>query len=162
MPGLAQYEIHRITVPVMSATIPSYLSYLKSSLTICSTPGIWISLGKISQIQPRTNEPHIFMKINKNVLLYTTEILWLTMHSGTQSCLTLCDPMNCSPPGSSPQNFPGKNTGVDCHFFLQVNYNEALLWHLKAMWLHKLLDLWLWTSHLTNLWVSIFKFIKWS
>ena len=30
-----------------------------------------------------------------------------------QSCLTLCDPMDCSPPGSSVHgDFPGKNTGV--------------------------------------------------
>ena len=36
-----------------------------------------------------------------------------------QSCLTLCDPMDCSLQGSYPWNFPGKNTGVGCHFFLQ-------------------------------------------
>ena len=37
-----------------------------------------------------------------------------------QLCPTLCDPMNCSPPGSSVHgSFPGKNTGVDCHFLLQ-------------------------------------------
>ena len=37
-----------------------------------------------------------------------------------QSCLSLCDPMDCSPPGSSLQgNSPGKNTGVSCHAFLQ-------------------------------------------
>ena len=31
-----------------------------------------------------------------------------------QSCLTLCDPMDCSPPGPSVRgDFPGKNTGVD-------------------------------------------------
>ena len=30
-----------------------------------------------------------------------------------QSCLTLCDPMDCSPPGSSVHgDSPGKNTGV--------------------------------------------------
>ena len=30
-----------------------------------------------------------------------------------QSCLTLCDPVDCSPPGSSVHgDFPGKNTGV--------------------------------------------------
>ena len=30
-----------------------------------------------------------------------------------QSCPTLCDPMNCSPPGSSLHgDSPGKNTGV--------------------------------------------------
>ena len=37
-----------------------------------------------------------------------------------QSCPTLCDPVNCSPPGSSIHgDSPGKNTGVDCHTFLQ-------------------------------------------
>ena len=33
---------------------------------------------------------------------------------------TLCDPMHCSLPGSSVHGiFPGKNTGVGCHFLLQ-------------------------------------------
>ena len=37
----------------------------------------------------------------------------------TQSCPALCDPMNCSPPGSRPWESPGKNTGVDFHALLQ-------------------------------------------
>ena len=38
----------------------------------------------------------------------------------TQSCPTLCDPMDCSPPGSPVRGiFLGKNTGVGSHFFLQ-------------------------------------------
>ena len=37
-----------------------------------------------------------------------------------QSCLTLCDPMDCSPPGSSVHgDSPGKNTGVGCQALLQ-------------------------------------------
>ena len=43
-----------------------------------------------------------------------------------QSCLTLCDPMDCSLLGSSvhgiilcPWNYPGRNIGVGCHFLLQ-------------------------------------------
>ena len=37
-----------------------------------------------------------------------------------QSCLTLCDPMDCSPLGSSVRGIGhGKNTGVDYHFLLQ-------------------------------------------
>ena len=40
--------------------------------------------------------------------------------SVAQSCPTLCDPMDCSPPGSSVhEDSPGKNTGVGCHFLLQ-------------------------------------------
>ena len=38
----------------------------------------------------------------------------------SRSCLTLCNPMNCSPPGSSVHgDSPGKNTGVGCYAFLQ-------------------------------------------
>jgi len=37
-----------------------------------------------------------------------------------QSCLTLCDPMDCSVPGSCVHgNSRGKNTGVGCHSLLQ-------------------------------------------
>ena len=37
-----------------------------------------------------------------------------------QSCLTLCDPMDCSPPGSSVHgDSPSKNTGVSCHALLR-------------------------------------------
>ena len=36
-----------------------------------------------------------------------------------QSCLTLCDPMDCNSPGSSVHgDSPGQNTGVDCHALL--------------------------------------------
>ena len=37
----------------------------------------------------------------------------------TQLCLTLCDSMDCSPPGFSPWNSLGKDTGVGCHALLQ-------------------------------------------
>ena len=44
-----------------------------------------------------------------------------------QLCPSLCDPMNCSLPGSSVHgDSPGKNTGVGCHFLLQV---ESLVCH---------------------------------
>ena len=38
----------------------------------------------------------------------------------TQSCPTLCNPMDCNLPGSSVHgDSPGKNTGVGCHALLQ-------------------------------------------
>ena len=37
-----------------------------------------------------------------------------------QSCPILCDPVDCSPPGSSVHgDSPGKNTGVGCYALLQ-------------------------------------------
>ena len=36
-----------------------------------------------------------------------------------QSCPTLCNPLDGSPPGPLSWNSPGKNTGVGCHSLLQ-------------------------------------------
>ena len=48
-------------------------------------------------------------------------IHWLCV-SVSQSCLTLNDPMDCSPPGSSFHgDSPGKNTGVGCSNWTQVS-----------------------------------------
>ena len=45
---------------------------------------------------------------------------WACVCLVAQSCPTLCDPMDCSPPGSSVHgDSPGKNTGADCHALTQ-------------------------------------------
>ena len=42
------------------------------------------------------------------------------MRLWAQSCPTLCNPTDCSPPGSSIHGiFSGTNAGVGCHFLLQ-------------------------------------------
>ena len=61
----------------------------------------------------------------------------------TQSCRTLCSPMDCSPPDCSVHgDSPGKNTGVGCHTLLQgifptqrsnpgLPYCRHILYHLS-------------------------------
>ena len=45
---------------------------------------------------------------------------WKKESEVAQSCPTLCDPMDCSLPGSSVHGiFQAKGTGVGCHFLLQ-------------------------------------------
>ena len=47
-------------------------------------------------------------------------LLSITTAKSLQLCLTLCNPMDCSPPGSSVNDdSPGKNNGVGCHALLQ-------------------------------------------
>ena len=54
------------------------------------------------------------------IALHSLCSAWLPMCLVTQSCLTLCNLMDCSPSGSSVHgDSPGKNTGVGCHFLLQ-------------------------------------------
>ena len=68
---------------------------------------------------------------------------WFSYFTGkeskvSQSCPTLCDPMDCSPTRLlRPWDFPGKNTGVGCHFlfqeiFLTLGLNPGLL-HCRQM-----------------------------
>jgi len=60
-----------------------------------------------------------------------TYIQWNTAAAAAkslQSCPTLCDPIDGSPPGSCPWDSPGKNNGVGCHFLL---HNGILLSYKK-------------------------------
>ena len=61
-----------------------------------------------------------------------TNFLTVVMQLVAQSCPTLCDCMDCSPPGSSVHRLSGKNTGVGSHslpqgIFLTQGLNLGLL-----------------------------------
>ena len=44
----------------------------------------------------------------------------IMQHLAAQLCPTLCDPVDCSLPGTSVRgDSPGRNTGVGCHALLQ-------------------------------------------
>ena len=57
----------------------------------------------------------------KRVMLWGQGKLFFCAHAGlgVQLCLTLCNPMDCSPPGSSVLGFLSKITEVGNHFLLQ-------------------------------------------
>ena len=55
-----------------------------------------------------------------NILFPSLDLPVLRCAKSLQSCPTLCDPMDCSPPGPSVhEDSPGKKTGVDFRAFLQ-------------------------------------------
>ena len=61
------------------------------------------------------------------VLSVSSTRLYCVLCSVTQSWPTLCDPMDCSPPGSSVHgDSPGKNTGVGCHALLSGDLPNPL------------------------------------
>ena len=52
-----------------------------------------------------------------------------------QSCPTLCNPIDSSPPGSPiPGILQARNTGVGCHFLLQYGAHESLDIQLCSYW----------------------------
>ena len=61
-----------------------------------------------------------FILWEKHTLMYLILTVLCVCVLATQSHLTLCNSMDCSPPGSSVHgDSPGKNTGVGCHSLLQ-------------------------------------------
>ena len=56
---------------------------------------------------------------NSEGFVFIVFLLSAAAAKSLQSCPTLCDPIDGSPPGSCPWDSPGKNTGVGCHFLLQ-------------------------------------------
>ena len=75
-----------------------------------------------------------FLKLNTNNLLHLPRYLpfLYCCCSVPKSGPTLCDPVGHSLPGSFVYgNFPGNNTGVCCHFFLQqIFLTQGLILHL--------------------------------
>ena len=66
-------------------------------------------------LNPKTNKT----KAKMNMWDHAAAAAAAAAAKSCQSCLTLCDPIDSSPPGFHPWDSPGKNTGVGCHFFLQ-------------------------------------------
>ena len=66
------------------------------------------------------------MESNLNFITLDSKTLHIRecVHAKTlQLCPTLCDPMDCSPPGSSVHgDSPGRNAGVVCHALLQGTF----------------------------------------
>ena len=88
----------------------------------------WIAMPLGYLPNPRM-EPTSFMSLALAGGFFTTSTtwedpllphLWAGLSLASQSCLTLCSPIDCSLSDSSVRgDSPGKNTGVGCHALLQ-------------------------------------------
>ena len=101
----------------------SHLRYLSFSL-VASHP----HLSHLTSSQPHwpshhsLNTPITFppSSLHTGHSLSRMIFLYPAAAKSLQSCPTLCDLIDGSPPGSPvPWDSPGKNTGVGCHFLLQ-------------------------------------------
>ena len=73
----------------------------------------------------------------------------------SQSCLTLCNPTDCSLPGSSVHgDSPGKNTGVSCVALLIPFYEMTLYTQHRALLIADEYILAILISHMASLQVA--------
>ena len=79
------------------------------------------ALGQLACLNKRSHTLQIRLDSAKSKFINSLIILNSAgMCLLAQSCPTLCDPVDCSPPGSSVHgNSPDKNARVDCHALLQ-------------------------------------------
>ena len=81
-------------------------------------PGEFHGQRSLAGYSPRGCKESVLSFINLFHCLFVCVLGWLQL-----KCPTLCDPVDHIPPGSvCPWDFPGKNTGVGCHFLLQEIY----------------------------------------
>ena len=97
-------------------------------------------------------------------LLILCHILFrLLACSVAQLCLTLSDPIDCSPPGSSIHGiFSCKNTGAACHSFLQgIFYTQGWNMHLLHLCIgRQILYQWAtWEAHYLGYYLKTQQFI---
>ena len=66
------------------------------------------------------NSQFVFVFFTSWIYLFILNLFILSESEVAQSCPALCNPMDCSLPGSSVHgDSPGKNTRVGCHALLQ-------------------------------------------
>ena len=86
------------------------------------------------------------------ILLFLLKVTYSVLCLVAHSCLTLCGPMDNSPPGWSVRgDSPGKKTGLDWHAFLQgifltqgsnpgLPHCEQILYHLSHQGIPRILE----------------------
>ena len=91
------------------------------------------------------------LRLHQNIVsCYSKVLCFCLVHAQPlQSCPTLCDPMDYMQPTRllNPQDSPGKNIGVGCHFLLQgicltQGSNPSLLCLLYCRWILYQLSYW--------------------
>ena len=95
---------------ILQARILEWVAVPFSRVSSWPRDGTWVSyiVGRFLTIWA-TREETIRVILNSGLMIFWCICLCLV----TQSCLTLCDPMDCSPPGLSIHgDSPAKNTGV--------------------------------------------------
>ena len=130
--GVACHFLHQGIFPTQDQTHVSYVSCISRQilyhLSHQRSPCCCITSVMSDSVRPHRRQPNRLSRpwdspgknagVGCHFLLQCMKVK--SESEVAQSCPTLCNPLDCSPPGSSVHGiFPGKNTGVGCHALLQ-------------------------------------------
>ena len=126
-PGLISFRMDWLDLLTVQGTLKGLLQHHSSKASIFQCSAFFTV-----QIS------HLYMTTGKTIALtrwtFVGKVMSLIFNmlsaaaaaaKSLQSCPTLCDPMDGSPPGSRPWDTPSKSTGVGCHFLLQFMKVES-------------------------------------
>ena len=140
---LKRQHTHICNAIIVICTYPSYILLLGLSImfhwSICSYTSSTLFLRTVILLYVLISHEFLLVFLLKIILalyecvnfiifkisfIFSCKFNWdidyiATAAKSLQSCPTLCDPLDGSPPGSHPWDSPGKNTGVGCHLLLQ-------------------------------------------
>ena len=147
--GLISFRMDWLDLLAVQGTLESLLQHHSSKASIFPRSAFftvqllhpYMTTGKTVAFIKASRFPLCRRGDQVEVVAWLTCVMnWRDLCLVIQSCLTLSDPMNCSPQGSSgPWDFSGKNTRVDCHFLLQGIFltqgsNQSLLhWQVNSL-----------------------------
>ena len=133
---------------------PSLVHYLESDshyilhldLPLLTFSNMWIGLCPFPALDPSLGsfflqimKPWLFTVIYKVLLIFSSFQSHLSLLCYVQSCPTLCDPLDCSPPGSAIYSVSSNTVGSSC--FLNTP-GPFLFWALIfTLWVEWLLPL---------------------
>ena len=123
---LISFRIDWFDLLVVQGTLKSLLQHhsSKASILRCSAFFIvqlshpYMTTGKTMALTRRTFVGKVMSLLFNILSRFVIGEYCAVQCSVAQSCLILCNPIDCSPPGSSVhRDSPGKNTGMDCLSF---------------------------------------------
>ena len=106
-------EVFRSFTVIRRGVYKSEVTWREREKTGWTEPWKTESEFKVTQLNWRSSQKQREQTWGKRQRKYNVKVLVF------QSCLILCDPMDCSPPDLCPCDSPGKDTEVGCHLLLQ-------------------------------------------
>ena len=125
-PGLISFRMDWLDLLTVQGTLKGLLQHHSSKASIFQCSAFFtVQISHLYMTTGKTIALTRWTFVGKVMSLIFNMLSAAAAAKSLQSCPTLCDPMDGSPPGSRPWDAPSKSTGVGCHFLLQFMKVES-------------------------------------
>ena len=110
---------HNLVTKQLYTHTHTHCMYIYILLLLSHFSCVWLCVTPIDSSPPGSTVPGILQARTLEWVAISFSNAWKVKNESevVQSCPTLSDPMDCSPP-LHPWDFPGKSTEVGCHVYI--------------------------------------------